>query len=286
MKTKRLTLINADQNNITLTITETNESIGYIHIAPLDNNETCIKLQFGLHSHKGENYTKEALEALIPTLFEQGIHRIESEIPAYNTSSHKLLKALGFELEGTRRQAHYENEKYHDVHLFALIERIPSTNPQDYLNYVTPYYTQTETLHNIMNNLALFDPQSLNLPKLYFLATFHGLLKSLQTDPMLMGQTLSKLSSLNWTSEQIKDALYSLERQLTTPQSEEEKIIHDLYTLEQFGAPEIAKALSVSGAQHELFNKIKQNNFEFFTTIGKEIGEERLTYTKKIIQEL
>ena len=68
--------------------------------------------------------------------------------------------------------------------------------------------------------------------------------------------------------------------------TEEEKIVHDLYTLEQIGAPEIARALALEGTQHQLFDDIRQNKFEFFTTIGKEIGEERLTYTKKFLQQL
>ena len=68
--------------------------------------------------------------------------------------------------------------------------------------------------------------------------------------------------------------------------TEEEKIVHDLYTLEQIGAPEIARALALEGTQHQLFDDIRQNKFEFFTTIGKEIGEERLAYTKKFLQQL
>lgn len=269
-----------------LVINETNEPIGYIRINWLDEHANCAWLRFGLGSHRGQGYMKEALETLILTLFEQGVHRIESEICAYNTSSQKLLKSLNFQHEGTRRQAYYQNGTYHDVHLFGRIKRIPSTNLQDYLTYVIPYYPQPESLNSILKNLNFFDTKTLNLSKLYFLATFSGLITKLQTDSKFMAQTLSKLASLNWDADQIKDALYSLERQLHSPLTEEEKIVHDLYTLEQIGAPEIARALALEGTQHQLFDDIRQNKFEFFTTIGKEIGEERLTYTKKFLQQL
>ena len=149
-----------------------------------------------------------------------------------------------------------------------------------------PYYPQPESLNSILKNLNFFDTKTLNLSKLYFLATFSGLLTKLQTDSKFMAQTLSQLVSLNWDPDQIKDGLYSLERQLHSPLTEEEKIVHDLYTLEQIGAPEIARALALEGTQHQLFDDIRQNKFEFFTTIGKEIGEERLTYTKKFLQQL
>ena len=69
----------------------------------------------------------------------------------------------------------------------------------------------------MIHNLAMFNHQSLNLSKLYFLITFHKLLTPLQQDLNFMRQTLLKLSSLNWNSDQIKDALFSLERQLINP---------------------------------------------------------------------
>lgn len=286
IETEQTDITNNHDPYYILTITETNEAIGYIRINWLDKHKQCACLRFGLGSHRGQGYMKEALETVISTLFEQDVHRIESEIYAYDTSSQKLLKSLNFEHEGTRRQAHYQSGTYHDVYLFGRIKRIPSTNLRDYLTYVTPYYPQSDFLNSILKNLNFFDTKTLNRSKLYFLTTFSGLLAKLQTDSNFMAQTLSKLASLNWDGDQIKDALYSLERQLHSPLTEEEKIVHDLYTLEQIGAPEIARALALEGTQHQLFNDIQQNKFEFFTTIGKEIGEERLAYTKKFLQQL
>lgn len=270
-------------------ITESNTPIGYIRITWMDQLKSCAWLRFGLGTHRGEGYTKEALEALIPKLFEQGVHRIEAEVYAYNTSSYKLLKALNFEVEGVRRQAHYHNGTYHDVYLFGLIENTPSTNLNDYLTFVSPYYKQTDILNAILSNLNQFDLSKLNIPKLHFLACFHGLLKKLQKDTQFMGQTLSKLSHLNWTSDQIKDALFSLERQLYHPISEEEKIIHDLYVIEQIGVSGIARALTLEEVDHQLYkqiiNKIKENQLQFFTSIGKDLGEEKLQFTKQILQQ-
>ena len=132
----------------------------------------------------------------------------------------------------------------------------------------------------------MFDYQSLNLSNLYFLITFHKLLSPLQQDLNFMRQTLFKLSSLNWNSDQIKDALFSLERQLINPISEEEKIVHDLYNLEKIDAQEIAKALEQGETQHQLLEQIQNNSLRFCTVIGKEIGTKRLAYTKKCLQEL
>ena len=51
-----------------LVINETNEPIGYIRINWLDEHATCAWLRFGLGSHRGQGYMKEALETLITTL--------------------------------------------------------------------------------------------------------------------------------------------------------------------------------------------------------------------------
>ena len=77
-----------------------------------------------------------------------------------------------------------------------------------------------------------------------------------------MRQTLFKLSSLNWNPDQIKDVLFSLERQLITPISEEEKIVHDLYHLEKIDTQEIAKALEQGRTHHQLLEQIQNKNFK------------------------
>lgn len=253
-----------------MVITETNTPIGYIRINWMDNLKSCAWLRFGLGSHRGEGYTKEALEALIPQLFEQGVHRIEAEVYAYNQSSYHLLKALNFEMEGVRRQAHYHNNTYHDVYLFGRIKSTPSTNLNDYLTFVAPYYKQTEMLNAIINHLNQFDLSNLNLSKLYFLASFHGLLTELQKDTQLMTQTLAKLGRLNWTSEQIKEALFGLERQLYQPVSEEEKIIHDLYIIEKIN---ISNALTLDEANQKLI-----------TSIGKNLAKEKIKHIEQLKQ--
>ncbi|MDE5977064.1 MAG: GNAT family N-acetyltransferase [Turicibacter sp.] len=266
-----------------LTLLETQESIGYIQIRWLNENETCGYLQFGLNANRELDDIKEALELLIPTLFQQGIYRLETALLENNLSTEKILKELHFEYEGNRCKAFYQNENYLDIHLFGRIKSYPSTNLQDYVSYVTPYYRQPEFLYSLLHNLNFFNIKSLNLAKLYFLATFSSLLPKLQTDSKFMAQTLTKLISLSWESDQIKEGLYSLERQIYAPLTEEEKIIHDLYTLEKIGAPEIARALSLQGINHPLFDDIQQNKIQFFTQLGKEIGEERLKYTKQFL---
>ncbi|MBQ3024610.1 MAG: GNAT family N-acetyltransferase, partial [Spirochaetaceae bacterium] len=56
-----------------LTITETNEPIGYIRIQWMNEDKTSAILKFHLGLYKGQGYMKEALETFIPTLFEQGV---------------------------------------------------------------------------------------------------------------------------------------------------------------------------------------------------------------------
>ena len=260
--------------------------LGIIHIKEINHNNQSVKLEFDLDIEHSLHHIKEAVTSIIAHLFELNIHRIELETPPLNPNYQKLLADLGFKHEGIRREAFYKNGVYEDIHLYGQIQQKASTNLQNYLDYVIPHYPQPEFIHSLLNHLGFFNIEHLNKSKLYFLATFCGLLEKLKTDTKFIGKTLMKLKQLNWTSEQIKEALYSLERQLSAPLTEEEKIVHDLYILEQLSATSILKAISTTGLEDPLIHQIKTSDFQFFTSIGEEMGLERLAYTKKIVDEL
>lgn len=67
---------------------------------------------------------REAVTALINFGFtEMKLHRIEADASIYNTASIGLLKSLGFQQEGIQREQYYEDGAYHDLLIFALLER-------------------------------------------------------------------------------------------------------------------------------------------------------------------
>lgn len=100
----------------------TNQAIGYIRINWMDTDQTMAWLRFGLGEQRGKGFATEAIIALINNLFNKGMVRMEAEVYAYNHKSLRLLDKLGFQREGLKRSAHYEEGTYHDVICFGLLK--------------------------------------------------------------------------------------------------------------------------------------------------------------------
>lgn len=67
---------------------------------------------------------KEALVAVIDHFFDKGCHRFDAEVYSFNAKSIALLNTLGFRNEGTRREGHFDGERYWDVFMFGLVKGI------------------------------------------------------------------------------------------------------------------------------------------------------------------
>ena len=66
----------------------------------------------------------EAVQAVLRFGFIQmALNRTEADASIYNTASINLLGKLGFVQEGHQREQYYEDGKYHDLLLFALLKR-------------------------------------------------------------------------------------------------------------------------------------------------------------------
>lgn len=98
------------------------QPIGYIRIDWMDNEHTYAWLRFAMGTNRKQGHMTKALSQYITTLYKNGCHRIEAEVYDYNTPSSKLLKKLGFQLEGQKRKAHYYQGHYCDIFVFGLLK--------------------------------------------------------------------------------------------------------------------------------------------------------------------
>lgn len=80
--------------------------IGNIYLGKRDHNALEIGYVFN-RKYRGMGYAKEGCEAVIKRAFEDGVHRIFAECDPQNTSSWRLLEALGFD-----REAHLKKNVY------------------------------------------------------------------------------------------------------------------------------------------------------------------------------
>ncbi|WP_078380737.1 GNAT family N-acetyltransferase [Sutcliffiella halmapala] len=113
--------IDAKHPYFIISIKDNNKPIGYIRLNWMDNTNYFGWLRFGLGEERGKGYSKEALHSFLQKTFENGTKRIDAEVYEFNEISFKLLTALGFTHEGTRRKAYYSNEEFYDVHTLGLL---------------------------------------------------------------------------------------------------------------------------------------------------------------------
>lgn len=73
----------------------------------------------------GKGYATEAMGTIINFIFAKSfyfyVHRVEALILPSNKPSEKLIKNLGFCLEGTLRGKCYWNNDFHDMNMYALL---------------------------------------------------------------------------------------------------------------------------------------------------------------------
>ena len=56
-------------------------------------------------------------------MFSKNLHRIDAEVYEFNKRSIKLLRYLGFKIEGLKREAHFDGKKYHNIVVLGLLKK-------------------------------------------------------------------------------------------------------------------------------------------------------------------
>ncbi len=96
--------------------------IGYVRVNYMDPEHKVAWLRFALGEQRGQGFSKIALQLFMQDLIKKGIHRIEAEVYQHNRASIKTLERLNFFKEGTKRQAHFNGEKWIDVHVYGWVK--------------------------------------------------------------------------------------------------------------------------------------------------------------------
>jgi RimJ/RimL family protein N-acetyltransferase len=76
-----------------------------------------------LPEYWGNGYASEATRLLVTFAFEElNARRIEASVQADNPGSRRVLEKLGFQQEGTKREAYYKEGEYKDITLWGLLK--------------------------------------------------------------------------------------------------------------------------------------------------------------------
>lgn len=97
--------------------------IGYIRIDWLDTGHRVAWLRFAIGEERGNGYSILALRLYLSDLFDNGCVRVEGEVYAFNTASQHVLESLGFQQEGTKRNAHFDGTTCTDIYMYGLLKQ-------------------------------------------------------------------------------------------------------------------------------------------------------------------
>lgn len=101
------------------------ELVGWLHLQGIDLHHGCANVGLAIDPEFWrQGYGRDALTAACIYAFEdRRLSRLEAEILALNTPSRGLFAGLGFQHEGTRREAVYTAGRRLDVELYGLLAR-------------------------------------------------------------------------------------------------------------------------------------------------------------------
>jgi ribosomal-protein-alanine N-acetyltransferase len=108
-----------------LSLKESGAVVGQLGYNCWDQDNHSGEVGFDLRRDMwGKGIMKEALQAIILFGFRHvALNRIGANTSAYNDQCVALLTKIGFQHEGTQREQYFEDDKYHDLKLYALLKR-------------------------------------------------------------------------------------------------------------------------------------------------------------------
>lgn len=96
--------------------------LGLENVSP-ENRSAVLGIAIGDKAFWNGGYGTDAMRVLCRFGFEMmNLHRIELEVYADNARAIHVYEKVGFQIEGTRRQAMFKFGRYQDVHVMGLLE--------------------------------------------------------------------------------------------------------------------------------------------------------------------
>lgn len=100
-------------------------TLGMVMLTKIDWKDRSAEISYKINPYERNRQTgdtKDAVYAVIKYAFEDlGLHRLEASIIDYNIFSQKMIKSMGFQLEGTCRSKIFKNGKWNDEYIYGLL---------------------------------------------------------------------------------------------------------------------------------------------------------------------
>ena len=89
-----------------------------------ENRDAELGIMIGEKSYWNRGYGTDAVRTLVRFAFEEmNLNRIQLEVFDFNARAIRAYEKVGFQREGTLREAHYQRGAYLDVELMSILRR-------------------------------------------------------------------------------------------------------------------------------------------------------------------
>ena len=93
-----------------------------LHQIDWTNRHAIFGIFIGDKNYWGKGYGTDATRALLRYAFkEAGLRRIELQVFDFNPRAIRVYEKVGFQMEGTRKQALFREGTWHDEHIMAIL---------------------------------------------------------------------------------------------------------------------------------------------------------------------
>lgn len=116
--------ISSSNEHVMLAFEENHALLGVVGLTYINwqTRKAEVSIYIG-PEHQGKGHGEVALAMLLDYGFKNlGLHRIFGEIFEFNQPNIELFTKLGFKLEGTMREAHFDDGRYWDTKIMAILE--------------------------------------------------------------------------------------------------------------------------------------------------------------------
>lgn len=115
-------MFNMDRKGLSI-VNEKGVLIGYITYREVKDTINVYSIGITIGSRFwGRGYGKDSMKTIVEYLFKNnGAHRVELEVVAYNERAIRCYKSCGFIEEGRKREKYFYKEKYYDTIMMSIL---------------------------------------------------------------------------------------------------------------------------------------------------------------------
>jgi diamine N-acetyltransferase len=107
-----------------IALEDSGKPVGYIILRGLQSEHRNIELKRVVMISPGRGYGKEILRLLLSRVFDEfGAHRLWLDVFETNLRAQHVYRSLGFQHDGTFREAVFRDGKYHSLQLMSMLDR-------------------------------------------------------------------------------------------------------------------------------------------------------------------